>query len=323
MTVRKTKHPHAEARNTDVPVAVPRSRIGRILWIAAAVAFLTLLGVAVWVWGQHTGRGRVRPDVLPASPASVAAGEPALPTGLREWLGISDRSDCPDGETTDSAPADEPGTSAPIPDPPDDEIIYHGRHNGRREIALSFDDGPHPYYTPLILDILAEYNIRATFFMVGENVNYYPAAAEAVLSAGHEIGNHTFSHCKFNRMSEHEMREEISACEDAISSVGEYRPHFIRPPEGQMNDTMRRVIGALDYRIVLWDIDTRDWAHTPPQTICAQILSTVKEGDIILMHDFIGHDSPTPEALRLVIPRLLEEGYRFVTVGEMIDGDRG
>ena len=88
-----------------------------------------------------------------------------------------------------------------------------------------------------------------------------------------------------------------------------------------MNETMRRVIGGLDYRIILWDVDTRDWAHTPAREIASHILDTVQAGDIILMHDFIGYDSPTPEALRLVIPALLERGYRFVTVGELVDGD--
>ncbi len=201
-----------------------------------------------------------------------------------------------------------------------DRLIYHSRKNDRMEIALSFDDGPHPYYTPLILDILAEYDIRATFFMVGENVTYYPAAAEAVAAAGHEVGNHTFSHRGFHRMNECEMQREIAACEEAIASVAECRPHFLRPPEGEMNDTLRRVVSDSDYRIILWDVDTRDWAHTPPEEICQHILDTVQAGDIVLMHDFIGHNSPTPEALRLVIPRLLDKGYRFVTVGELVDG---
>ncbi len=221
--------------------------------------------------------------------------------------------------TLDELTATEVPTSALWPE--GEDIIYHGRPDGPKSVALSFDDGPHPYYTPLILEILAEYDIRATFFMVGENITYYTAAAEAVLEAGHEIGNHTYSHKRFNRMSEHEMESEIAACEDAISSISEYRPRFVRPPEGQMNEAMRRVIGHLGYRIVLWDVDTRDWAHTPPAAICEHILATVKPGDIILMHDFIGHDSPTPEALRLIIPALLSEGYRFVTVGELVDGN--
>jgi peptidoglycan/xylan/chitin deacetylase (PgdA/CDA1 family) len=116
------------------------------------------------------------------------------------------------------------------------------------------------------------------------------------------------------------MQEEISSCEKAISGVWNRPVHYIRPPEGKMNDTVRRVAGKLDYRIILWDVDTRDWAHTPPAEITRHILDTVQAGDIILMHDFIGHDSPTPEALRMVIPALLERGYSFVTVGELVEG---
>jgi peptidoglycan/xylan/chitin deacetylase (PgdA/CDA1 family) len=188
------------------------------------------------------------------------------------------------------------------------------------EIALSFDDGPHPRLTPVILDILAEYGVKATFFMVGENVGYYPAAARAVAEAGHEIGNHTFSHRRFGRMSEDDLLHEIHACEEAISSVTKAPVRWIRPPEGQLSEVMGEVLGDSDYRIILWDVDTRDWAHTPPAEITRHILDTVQAGDIILMHDFIGHDSPTPEALRRVIPALLERGYRFVTVGELVEG---
>ena len=87
-----------------------------------------------------------------------------------------------------------------------------------------------------------------------------------------------------------------------------------------MSATLRRLSGQMDYRLVLWDIDTRDWAHTPPAVISQQILDKVQAGDIILMHDYIGRDSPTLEALRLVIPELLQRGYHFVTVSELIDG---
>ena len=87
-----------------------------------------------------------------------------------------------------------------------------------------------------------------------------------------------------------------------------------------MNDQVREVVRDLNYRIILWDVDTRDWAHTPPEEITRHILDTVQAGDIILMHDFIGHHSPTPEALRMMIPELLARGYKFVTVGELLDG---
>lgn len=198
------------------------------------------------------------------------------------------------------------------------DIVFYSKANPRMEISLTFDDGPHPYYTPVILKILEDYGIKATFFMIGENVTYYPAAAEAVLRGGHEIGNHTNHHKGMRALTDHEIRKEIEDCEDALFSLGEYKPTLIRPPEGAMNEQVRRVLGELNYRIILWDVDTRDWAHTPPWEICRHVLAEVKSGDIILMHDFIGHNSPTPEALRLLIPALLERGYKFVTVGELL-----
>ena len=308
-----------------------KARRDRLLWIIAVVVFLTLAALAMWVWvrtvaGSGYGAGRVEHSLDdPPTPESLPEDYPAalLPNGLSPFR------PSPEGEegTVSETPLEtvsEPETVRGI-DPvgksdQQEEIVYHSRRNDRMEIALSFDDGPHPRLTPVILSILEEYGIKATFFMVGENVGYYPDAARAVAEAGHEIGNHTFSHRKFNRMSEHEMLDEIHACEQAISGVTATPAHFIRPPEGQMNEAMRRVIGTLDYRIILWDVDTRDWAHTPPAEISRHILDTVQAGDIILMHDFIGHDSPTPEALRMVIPALLERGYRFVTVGELVDG---
>ncbi len=309
---------HGSDRPSEIPLETAwTTRRGRVVWLTVAIVFLAVLSMGIWLWVHTTARpglsfrGRFHGEAHTAEPSTedeiAAAFLPRYPSPFRPL---------PESE---SLPATE---AEPLPESirREDEIIYHRRKNDRMEIALSFDDGPHPYYTPKILEILSEYGIRATFFMVGENVTYYPAAAEAVVAAGHEIGNHTFTHRGISGMNEHEFLREIAACEDAIASVSECRPHFIRPPEGRLNDTMRRVIGSLDYRIVLWDVDTRDWAHTPPDAICAHILDTVQAGDIILMHDFIGHDSPTPEALRLVIPALLDRGYRFVTVGELVDG---
>lgn len=306
------------------------NRRGRVLWVTVFVIFLTLSALVLWVWvrtrakeGYGSGRGEQYLGEQATEAESVVAGlpaalYPAYPSPFRP-LPDTEEPSRQDGTLPESPPVAESDT-APTSECGEDEIVYHSRKNDRMEIALSFDDGPHPRLTPMILDILAEYGIKATFFMVGENVGYYPDAARAVAEAGHEIGNHTFSHRRFGRMSEAEMLKEISSCEEAISGVWSRPVHYVRPPEGQMNDTVRRVAGMLDYRIILWDVDTRDWAHTPPDEITRHILDTVQAGDIILMHDFIGHDSPTPEALRMVIPALLERGYSFVTVGELVEG---
>lgn len=298
-------------------------RKGRLLWLSAAAIFLALAVFALLVavrtraddglgtgwWEHHIGEGGTAAETLPESVVEgiPAALYPAYPSPFRPL---------PEGEDTEAATEPVTETEAVTEG---EEIVYHSRHNDRMEIALSFDDGPHPRLTPVILEILEEYGIKATFFMVGENVGYYPAAARAVAEAGHEIGNHTFSHRKFGRMGRADMEREIVSCEEAIAALTERPVRFIRPPEGEMSETVRQVAGDLRYRVILWDVDTRDWAHTPPDEITRHILDTVQAGDIILMHDFIGYDSPTPEALRRVIPALLERGYRFVTVGELVD----
>ena len=298
---------------------------GRLGWISAAVLFTALAVFALLVavrtradegvengwWEHHIGEegsvsDAVSESVVEGIPAALY---PAYPFPLRPLPEPAENESVTEPETETETVKDR------------DEMIYHSRHNDRMEIALSFDDGPHPRLTPVILDILAEYGIRATFFMVGENVGYYPAAARAVAEAGHEIGNHTFSHRKFGRMGEEELRREISSCEEAIASVSDSPVRFIRPPEGQMSDTLRRVLQAPDPRLILRDVATRAAAPTPPAAGTRHILDTVQAGDIILMHDFIGHSSPTPEALRAVIPALLERGYHFVTVGELVEGD--
>ena len=296
--------PHITAR---------RSRRGRIIWIVAAVLFLALTGLVIWTWvrtraGEGYGAGRMEHSLgTEACPAVLL---PAYPSPFRPNPDASGESEDP-AETFSEAVTETPQGA---------DVVYHSHKNDRMEIALSFDDGPHPRLTPVILSILEEYGIKATFFMVGENVGYYPDAARAVVEAGHEIGNHTFSHRRFNRMNEAQILEEIHDCEHAISEVSDAPIRFIRPPEGQMNETLCRVIGGLGYRIILWDVDTRDWAHTAPAEIARHILDNVQAGDIILMHDFIGHNSPTPEALRLVLPELLSRGYHFVTVGELVEG---
>lgn len=200
-------------------------------------------------------------------------------------------------------------------------IVYRDHANECAKIALTFDDGPHPRYTEEILSILDEYGVRATFFVIGQNVEYYPALISRIQAGGHEIGNHTYDHSRLLKQNEANVREEILRTEQAIFELSDCRTKLFRPPEGMFGDAVLAAAKALDYRVILWTIDTRDWDHTPPAAIAENILTNIKSGDIILMHDYIGHDSPTPEALRLIIPPLLEEGYHFVCISELIDSN--
>ena len=196
--------------------------------------------------------------------------------------------------------------------------VYHSVATDKKQIALTFDDGPHPSLTPKILQILAKYNVSATFFMVGQNVINYPQAAREVINAGHEVGNHTFTHPHIATLGDASIMEEIGRCEDALEELCEYRPHLLRTPEGAMSASLERCLAGEDYILVLWSLDTRDWDNKSTAGIVQAVLDNVKSGDIILMHDYISYHSKTPEALDVIIPALLSQGYEFVTVSELL-----
>jgi peptidoglycan/xylan/chitin deacetylase (PgdA/CDA1 family) len=196
--------------------------------------------------------------------------------------------------------------------------VYRSVATDKKQIALTFDDGPHPTLTPRILEILAKYNITATFFMVGQNVLNYPEAARAVIEAGHEVGNHTFTHPHIADLNEKAIFDEIGKCEDALEELCEYRPHILRTPQGAMTPSLEKCLLEDDYILVLWSLDTRDWENKSTAHIVQTVLDRVQPGDIILMHDYIGHNSKTPEALEKIIPILLSQGYEFVTVSALL-----
>lgn len=196
--------------------------------------------------------------------------------------------------------------------------VYRNHENASGKIALTFDDGPHPKYTSQILDILEQYGVRATFFVVGENVSYYPEAAREIVQRGHEIGNHTYTHPRAVRMSTQDLRRELKACEDVIQSVTDSSPKLFRPPEGSWNMKVLEIAREMDYPIILWDVDTLDWAHTPAAQITSYVLENTKGGNIILMHDYQSGGCETMQALKMFIPELLSRGFSFVTVSELL-----
>lgn len=199
------------------------------------------------------------------------------------------------------------------------QIIYRCvSKTGRQCVALTFDDGPHPKYTPLILDILKEEGIKATFFAVGTNVETYPALVRRIVSEGHELGNHTYNHNHVGKMSEQALAEDIALCTDAIGRITGRRPLYFRPPEGVCNKDVKAICEKNGMTIVMWSVDTRDWAHPTIGEICENVRSNTGSGAIVLMHDFIGKNSPTPEALRQIIPILRGLGYEFVTVSQLL-----
>lgn len=195
------------------------------------------------------------------------------------------------------------------------DIIFSKSPKPTKKIALTFDDGPHPYYTEEILNILNEYNVKATFFVIGINIQNYPGPLKKIYENGHEIGNHSFSH---KDLSMGNTLQELKSCEEMIFRTVGIRPRLFRPPRGYCNETIDVAARELEYTQVLWSIDTLDWKHTPPKEISEKVLSRIQGGDIILMHDYTSGKNTTIDALKIILPELLSQGYEFVTVSQLI-----
>lgn len=180
------------------------------------------------------------------------------------------------------------------------------------EVALTFDDGPSPKYTPLLLDGLKERNVRATFFLLGKNVKENQELVQRMQAEGHLLGNHTYNHVQLNKIPETTARQEILKTNNEIyEATGKY-PEYMRPPYGAWKKNMELCVEMLP---VFWDIDTLDWKSQNVDAILKAAGEEPEDGSIILMH----YEYQTSvEAALLIIDRLKEKGYEFVTVDELI-----
>lgn len=190
--------------------------------------------------------------------------------------------------------------------------------NEQMKIALTFDDGPDDKVTNEILDILNEYDIKATFFVIGKNCDENMPTLKRIFDEGHEIGNHTYSHPHLSKISAKKLSEEIIKTEEIIFSVTNTKPKLFRPPEGVYSSVVEKVSVELGYVAVLWSVDTLDWAVPKADKIADAVLNSTTAGEIILCHDYVAGKSNTPEALRIFIPKLLDQGYEFVTVSDLV-----
>lgn len=186
-----------------------------------------------------------------------------------------------------------------------------------KRIALTFDDGPSAGYTAEILDILREYDVKATFFVIGKNVEAHPDLLRRTVAEGHEIGNHTYSHPHLKTIDEARLSEEVARSATLLQEVAGIRTSLFRPPEGIITPAVTAAAEKGGYRTVLWSIDTMDWALNPASKIVQTIKREASDGDIVLFHDWVAGDSPTPSALRQIIPWLKAEGFVFVMVSEL------
>jgi peptidoglycan-N-acetylglucosamine deacetylase len=195
-------------------------------------------------------------------------------------------------------------------------ISYSAVHVDGPFIAMTFDDGPSEKLTPELLDILAQHHIHATFFVIGENVVKHPEILQRAVREGHEIGNHSWSHPAFAKMSDARVRTELQKTDDAILHAIGGRPVLMRPPYGSITARQKQWINAeFGYRIILWDVDPLDWKRPGPAVITSRIVKETRPGSIILSHDI--HPG-TIKAMPQTFDELQARGFKFVTVSELI-----
>jgi peptidoglycan-N-acetylglucosamine deacetylase len=183
-------------------------------------------------------------------------------------------------------------------------------------IAMTFDDGPSSATTPRLLDILKERHIKATFFMIGQNVEQNPDIVRRILAEGHEIGNHSWTHPQLSKLPEDKVTEELTKTQDAIRNACGYTPTIMRPPYGAITKAQREWIETqFGMNVILWTVDPFDWKRPGESVIEQRILAGAKPGAIILSHDI---HKQTVDAMPATLDALAAKGFKFVTVSQLI-----
>jgi peptidoglycan-N-acetylglucosamine deacetylase len=184
-------------------------------------------------------------------------------------------------------------------------------------VALTFDDGPWPSHTQQVLDILAEQDVKASFFMVGYLAERYPDVARRVVDEGHLVGNHTQNHTVLTRQSAEVTRTQIETGSRTLQKVTGVAPAWFRPPGGGMNAQVLKEAKRAGMDLVMWDVDPQDWRRPGVDHMLTSMLKQIKPGSVVLLHDGGGNRSQTIEMLPLLIEELKERGYLFVTLDQL------
>ncbi len=193
-------------------------------------------------------------------------------------------------------------------------------------MALTFDDGPHPVYTPAILDLLQNYQAKATFFAIGQHLAQYPDIAQTLVAQGHELANHTFSHPDLNRKFRQDIHREIQHTDDLLAPWLRQLPSYFRPPYGHANLLVMATLKAMGRPLIFWDIDVQDWNGLSVEHMLSLLQQSAHPGAIVLMHDS-GPALPgsppvnrqnTVELVQQILATYSPQGYRFVTLSDLL-----
>jgi peptidoglycan/xylan/chitin deacetylase (PgdA/CDA1 family) len=308
------------------------SKLKVVVLLLAFVAFFGLSYTALQMlpqWGTKIGKqtaGIVPPvDVLkgPAPALPDAGGRGATRDLSKIVQAYRQQDELPKASPADAGDALSTGTAmsrpagvAPVRTPPPTVKLIREWPTGKKRVALTFDDGPHPGYTPKFLALLAEKNVKATFFLLGPNVQKQPDVVRDMAVAGHEVANHSWSHPILSKLPPEKIRNEIERTSQEIAQASGAQVRFLRPPYGSANKKVQDMCDSLGLRIVCWSIDTDDWRKTTTkEKMIETIKKNVHDGSIILMHD---RSDKTYETTAEIIDALRGQGYEFVTVAELL-----
>jgi len=200
---------------------------------------------------------------------------------------------------------------------------FTGRQRGSRQIALTYDDGPNDPHTVRLLDVLANHNVQATFFLIGRYVQQRPEIVGEIERAGHVVGNHTFTHPLLTFKSETEIRQQLSECRSTLQDAMRQPSNLSRPPFGGRRPAVLRVARKLGLQPIMWNVTAYDWNAPPAEIIERKVTRRICGGSVILLHDGshkqMGADrSQTVIATDRLITRYKSEGYEFVTIPQMM-----
>ena len=276
-----------EAANAAHPVAQRRK-------VLFALGGLTLLAGA---------------GVTAAIAATTRSGAPKTTTAGAETT--ASRSAAPSLAPSTASASPTPTASAAIATKPQ----YYVDNDGPKAIALTMDDGPDPRYTPQVLEIFRKYDIKATFNMVGQRVGSNLSLVREVSAEGHTITNHTWDHADLTHATYAQVCSQMDRCNEALADANQH-PTIFRAPYGNWAKSVFQACAARDLRPVDWSVDPRDWdtAHVDTEDIVRTVLRTTQAHDIILEHDGGGVRRNTVAALKIFIPKLLDDGYNFVAM---------
>ena len=189
-------------------------------------------------------------------------------------------------------------------------VVRHGNTHVKT-VMLTFDDGPHPLFTPNILAVLRKYDVKATFFVVGKVAAKYPQLVRAIAADGHVVANHTYDHIRLRTMPENVDLAEMQRCSDLVQSIIGKRPLYFRPPGGRFDQHVVEAAAKLGLRVVSYSVNTFDTIDRSRYTIAARVVRDVRGGGIVLCHDGF---QQTIDALPQIINRLRAKGYTFTTL---------